>query len=150
MSENFELVIATVRGLGNYFPYGGSEIRHAGILRTLLNEAGVACHMNTSGKGADILSKGFVIEGKNDLVSRSVLHTLKGQVDGYVRQGNLQIGIVIYGDASRTLLNELNSFISGFYAADIRVVVMGKVVNNGPADVHPPANSDPLSKWLNL
>ena len=150
MSENFELVVAVVKSLGNYFPGGGPEIRHTRILRTLLNEAGVACYENTSNKGADILSKDFVIEGKNDLLSSSVLHTLKGQIDGYVRQGNLQILVVIYGDASRTLLSELKSFTSGFYTVDIRVVVMGKVVNNGPATTCPSTNNDSMSKWFNL
>ena len=150
MSENFELAVATIRNLGNYFPYGGPEVRHTQILRTLLNEAGVACHMNVSGKGADILSKDFVVESKNDLLSSSVLHTLKGQVDGYVRQGNLQVLVVIYGDASRALLDELGSFTSNYYTVDIRVIVMGKVVNNGSTVSRPTTNNDSMSKWFNL
>ena len=157
MSENFELAVATVRNLGNYFPGGGPEIRHTRILRTLLNEAGVACYMNTTNAGADILSKDFVTEGKNDLLSSSVLHTLTGQIGGYVREGNLQILVVIYGDASRTLLSELNAFKSHlegtsgiFRVLNIRVVVMGKVVNNGPANVHPSANDNSVFNLFNL
>ena len=145
MTEDFERVprvIETHRG--DFLGY--AEELKTKRLRTLLNEAGIACSLNTSGKGADILGKDFVIEAKNDLLSSSVLQKLKGQVDGYAHRCQ-QIGVVIYGNASQTFLDELKSFTAGYWPTDIRVWVVGRVVGGTSGNGRLPPSND-TTEWL--
>ena len=143
--DEFELAMDIIRNL-EYAPLGYSEELKSKQLRTLLNRGGVACSMNVSGRGADILGRNFVIEAKNDLESETVLHILKGQIDGYVsRDGVTKVCVVVYGGAKQRLLDDLRRYVSNFLLADIRVQVMGKVVR-GTETVRPSPGRD--TTWL--
>jgi len=150
MSENFELAMAVVQSREHFFPHSLNEDFKNRVLATRLRKAGVVCEANTSGKGADILGSDFVIEGKNALTSSTVLYTLKGQIDSNVQGGNRQIGVVIYGNASKRFLDELKSFISGYYTTDIRVCVRDKLLGDGSNSKQPATSVEPVSTWLKL
>lgn len=105
-------------------PRGKNEVEKTNSLTQSLKRGGYDVKASRGKKG-DVLGKDFVIEGKSSLTSKSVLDRLKGQIDGYVRGGQRSIIVVIYGDAKKSLLDELRNFCAG-YLADARIDIKVK------------------------
>ena len=115
-------------------PQGQNEAEKSESLTRSLNRNGIAAEASR-GKNGDVLGRDFVIEGKSSLTSKSVLDRLKGQIDGYVRNGQRNIVVVVYGDAKKSLLSELKSFCGRYWAdARVNVKVKGNVVEDTKED----------------
>lgn len=111
---------------------GRSETEKNEALSRSLKYKGISAE--ASRRGVDISGKDFSVECKEKLVSRSVLYSLKGQIDDYVRKGVDRLYVVIHGDAKRELLNELRVYCSEFSFCDIEVIIKGCVLPSNKKD----------------
>ena len=105
-------------------PRGVNENAKNVSLTRILNKAGHVCACYA--RGADIRGNGYAIEAKLDLVERNhVLPKLKQQLSDLNSSTSLDTTVltVIYGDAKRSLLNELVGCCSG-------VIVLGDVIED--------------------
>ena len=131
MSKDFDKVVRFLETFRWSDPSRRDENWKNKFLAGLLQDCGTFCRMNTNGKGADIIGSDFVIEGKNDLLARTTLQRLLGQIANYVSCDNVrQVYIVIYGDAKQTLYRELKRCIADYSQTDVRVKVVGKIVTD--------------------
>ena len=109
-------------------PIGKLENDRSASLVDCLKSKDIDAHINYN-SGPDIIGNDFIIEGKWDLLGRSTLNSLIGQINGYVQRYQQRIFVVVCNDAKYPLLVELVDFCRGqLYASGIEVIVLHNIV----------------------
>lgn len=65
-------------------------------------------------------------EAKSELLSRQDLYTLKGQVDCCVQAGYSRVVACVYGNARKSLYDDLRRFCARYW--NVSVVVKGRII----------------------